>query len=51
MFYVSSHQQYLVYSSWDLLKPLYLDGLNDVQITQDKVTESVINSKNSGHIS
>jgi len=24
-------------------------GSNEVQITQDKVTESVINSKNAGH--
>jgi hypothetical protein len=43
MLYVSSSscQQYLVCSSLDILKPMQqLQRLNEVQITQDKTTES-----------
>jgi hypothetical protein len=43
-------QQYLCYSSWGLLKPLIkFNGLIKTQISQIKVTESVINSKTSSH--
>lgn len=43
-------QQYLLYSSWGLLKPLIkFTGLNKTQISQIKITESVINSKTSSH--